>query len=215
MSRKELSRFHRQNAWTCVQAYTLAVFCLVLGVALGYLFRGSASPATEVVPMYSPAEGKVSADGMATTSPAQQKGMLDRAVAPLLATLKNNPDDFDTNVKLANLYYGGQQYREAIKYYERALKIQPRNADVLTDFGTSFWYMGDADKAIAEFQTALKYQPSRASTLFNLGIVRWQGKNDPKGAAQAWEELLQKNPDYPDKRRLKEFIERAKQHAQG
>ena len=29
------------------QAYLLAVFCLVLGVALGYLFRGSASPAAE------------------------------------------------------------------------------------------------------------------------------------------------------------------------
>jgi Tfp pilus assembly protein PilF len=129
--------------------------------------------------------------------------------------LRNSPDDFDTNLKLANLYYDGQQYPEAIKYYERALKIQPRNADVLTDFGTSFWYMGDADKAIAEFQTALRYQPGRASTLFNLGIVQWQGKNDPKGAAQAWEELLQKNPDYPEKQRLKEFIDRAKQHTQG
>ena len=30
--------------WTDTQAYILAVFCLVLGVALGYLFRGSASP---------------------------------------------------------------------------------------------------------------------------------------------------------------------------
>ena len=215
MSRKELSPIHRQNAWTSVQAYTLAVFCLVLGVALGYLFRGSASTATEAVSMYSPAEGSGSAEGMATARPAQQKGMLDRAVAPLLATLKDNPDDFDANVKLANLYYDGQQYPEAIKYYERALKIQPQNADVRTDFGTSFWYAGDADKAIAEFQTALRYQPGRASTLFNLGIVRWQGKNDPKGAAQAWEELLEKNPDYPEKQRLKEFIERAKQHAQG
>ena len=32
------------KAWTDTQAYMLAVFCLVLGVALGYLFRGSASP---------------------------------------------------------------------------------------------------------------------------------------------------------------------------
>lgn len=141
--------------------------------------------------------------------------MVAQAVAPLLATLNDKPDDFDTIVKVANLSYDGQQYSDAAKYYERALQLQPKNPDVLTDFGTSLWYTGDADKAIAEFQTALKYEPGRASTLFNLGIVRWQGKKDPKGAVQAWEELLQKNPDYPEKEKLQEFIDRAKQHAKG
>jgi tetratricopeptide (TPR) repeat protein len=116
-------------------------------------------------------------------------------------------------VKVANLYYDGQQYPDAVKFYERAVNIQPQNADVITDLGTSFWYTGDADKASTEFQTALKYQPGRASTLFNLGIVRWQGKKDPNGAVQAWEELLLKNPNFPEKQKLKEFIERAKQHA--
>ena len=33
------------GAWTSAQAYILAAFCLLLGVALGYLFRGSASVA--------------------------------------------------------------------------------------------------------------------------------------------------------------------------
>jgi cytochrome c-type biogenesis protein CcmH/NrfG len=203
-----------QDAWSSVQAYMLAVFCLVLGVALGYLFRGSASPAGETVAAASSADNSASA-AAARPSAAQQKEMLDRALAPLLATLQSNPDDFDTIVKVANLYYDGQQYPEAIKFYDRALKIQPQNADLLTDFGTSFWYTGDADRAIAEFQTALKYQPGRPSTLFNLGIVKWQGKSDPKGAVQAWEELLQKNPNYPEKQKLQEFIDRAKQHAKG
>jgi tetratricopeptide (TPR) repeat protein len=202
-----------QDRWNSVQAYLLAVFCLVLGVALGYLFRGSASPAGDVVAAASPRSG--SADGTAKPDAAQQKEMLDRAVAPLLATLQSDPNDFDTLAKVGNLYYDGQQYQEAIRYYERAVRIQPRNADVLTDFGTSFWYTGHADDAIAEYEAALKYEPGRASTLFNLGIVKWQGKNDPVGAVHSWEELLQKNPDYPDKQKLQEFIDRAKQHAKG
>jgi tetratricopeptide (TPR) repeat protein len=81
--------------------------------------------------------------------------------------------------------------------------------------GTSLWYTGDADGAIAEFQKALKYEPYHPGTLFNLGIVRWQGKSDPKGAVEAWEELLQKNPNYPQKQQLQEYIEKAKQHAKG
>jgi tetratricopeptide (TPR) repeat protein len=206
----------REN-WTGTQAYILAVFCLILGVALGYLFRGSASPAAATAAAPSSADGSAApgTPAQAQLSPEQQKAMLDQAVAPLLATLKTSPDDFDTITKVANLYYDGRQYPEAIKYYQLAAKIQPKNADLLTDLGTSLWYTGDADGAIAEFQTALKYQPDHPGTLFNLGIVRWQGKSDPKGAVQAWEELLQKNPNYPQKQQLQEYIEKAKQHAKG
>jgi tetratricopeptide (TPR) repeat protein len=189
--------------WTDTQAYILAVFCLALGVALGYLFRGSASPTATTA---APADGNAaqSTPAQPQPTPEQQKAMLDQAVAPLLATLKTNPDDFDTIMKVANLYFDGRQYPEAIKYYQLAAKGQPKNADLLTDLGTSLWYTGDADGAIAEFQTALKYQPDHPGTLFNLGVVRWQGKGDPKGAIQAWEELLQRNPNYPEKQQVRE-----------
>jgi Flp pilus assembly protein TadD len=204
----------REN-WTGTQAYILAVFCLVLGVALGYLFRGSASPALQTAAASAPANSSAAQGTQPQLTPEQQKEMLNQAVAPLLATLKTTPDDVDTIVKVANLYYDGRQYPEAITYYQLAAKKQPNNADLLTDLGTSLWYTGDADGAIAEFQKALKYQPDHPGTLFNLGIVRWQGKSDPKGAVQAWEELLQKNPNYPQKQQLQEYIEKAKQHAKG
>jgi Flp pilus assembly protein TadD len=206
----------REN-WSGTQAYILAVFCLVLGVALGYLFRGSASPAPATVAASATADGSTAqaTSTQAQLTPEQQKEMLEQAVAPLLATLKTNPEDVDAIVKIANLYYDGRQYPEAIKYYQLAVKRQPKNADLLTDLGTSLWYTGDADGAIAEFQQALKYEPDHPGTLFNLGIVRWQGKSDPKGAVQAWEELLQKNPNYPQKQQLEEYIEKAKQHAKG
>ena len=151
----------------------------------------------------------------AQLSPEQQKAVVDQAVAPLLATLKTNPDDLNTIVQVANLYYDGQQYPEAVKYYQLAVKSQPTNADLLTDLGTSIWYMGDADGAIAEFQAALKCKPDHPGTLFNLGIVRWQGKLDPKGAVQTWEELLRRNPNYPQRQEVQEYIDRAKQHAKG
>ncbi len=126
-------------AWTGTQAYILAVFCLVLGVALGYLFRGSASPVTATAA----AAGNLGqGESQAQITPEQQKAMLDQAVAPLLATLKNNPDDFNTLVQVGNLYYDGRQYADAIKYYQLALKSQPTNADLLTDLGTALWYDG-------------------------------------------------------------------------
>lgn len=201
--------------WTSMQAYILAVFCLVLGVALGYLFRGSASPAAATAASSTTSESSAAQESPAQLSPEQQKEMIDQTVAPLLATLKTNPDDVDAAIKVANLYYDGRQYADAVKYYQLAAKSQPKNADLLTDLGTSIWYTGDADGAIAEFQKALKYQPYHPGTLFNLGIVRWQGKSDPKGAIEAWEQLLEKNPNYPQKQQLQEYISKARQHAKG
>jgi tetratricopeptide (TPR) repeat protein len=205
------------KVWTDVQAYLLAAVCLVLGVALGYLFRGSAAPVAGVTQGSAASDGSSTQGqpGQAQPNPAQQKVMVDQAVAPLLATLKISPDDFNTITQLANLYYDGRQYPEAVKYYQLALKLQPTNADVLTDFGTSLWFLGDADGAIAEFQKALSYRPDHPGTLFNLGVVRWEGKLDPKGAVQAWEDLLRRNPNYPQKQEVQEYINRARQHAKG
>ena len=215
------------KVWTDVQAYLLAAVCLVLGVALGYLFRGSAAPVPGVAQASAASDGNAAQGqpgqaqpnqaqpAQVQMNPAQQKVMVDQAVAPLLATLKISPDDFNTITQLANLYYDGRQYPEAVKYYQLALKLQPTNADVLTDFGTSLWFLGDADGAIAEFQKALSYRPDHPGTLFNLGVVRWEGKLDPKGAVQAWEDLLRRNPNYPQKQEVQEYINRARQHAKG
>jgi len=191
--------------WTSMQAYVLASFCLVLGVALGYLFRGSASS----VPQAAAATQSTGVQVENSPSPA----VLQQSVAPLLDALNRNPADYDALVKLGDLYYDGQQFPNAIQYYERALAIHPENPDVRTDLGTAYWYTGNADQALAEMETSLKYQPGHPQTLFNLGWVKWQGKADAKGAVAAWQNLLKANPDYPQKQRVEQYIAKAKEHA--
>jgi len=197
----------RDVSWSSTQAYILAAFCLVLGVTLGYLFRGSASQDVNAA-----AAGASTQSASPHTDPAQMKAMLDQATAPLIAAVQQNPNDFDSMVRLANTYYDAQQYPDAIQYYEKALQIQPNNADVITDLGTAYWYTGDPDQAITRFKKSLQIRPNHAGTLFNMGIVEWQGKMNPGAAVTAWEQLLKANPDYPQKQQVEDFIARAKQH---
>jgi cytochrome c-type biogenesis protein CcmH/NrfG len=197
------------STWTGTQAYVLAAFCLLLGVALGYLFRGSASPAVAAAttPVHQGNEFK-------PQQPSSDMQMaVTQAAAPLLAAVNNNPNDYDSLVKLGNVFYDGQQFPNAILYYERALAIHPEDPDVRTDMGTAYWYTGNADKAIAAMETSLKYRPGHPQTLFNLGWVRWQGKSDPKAAVADWEQLLKANPDYPQKQQVEQYIAKAKEHA--
>lgn len=201
------SRAHESVGWTGLQAYLLAAFCLVLGVALGYLFRGSASPSGASVVQTTPQRN----DAQANARNAQ--AALAEAAAPYLDAVSKNPNDYESLVKLGNLFYDAQQYPPAIQYYERALTIHPENVDVRTDMGTAYWYAGNADKALEEMQTSLKYQPGHPQTLFNVGWIRWQGKGDPKGAIAAWQQLLKANPDYPQKQQVEQYIAKAKEHA--
>jgi cytochrome c-type biogenesis protein CcmH/NrfG len=225
MSQTAQSNNSNSNAgFTTVQAYTLAVITLVIGIAVGYFARGSASPfvTPDTTQAAAPAATGGGNMGMAPAqlpgigSGQQQQGaspeMLAKAAEPLLTTLQSNPGDVETVIKLGNLYYDGQVYPQAIQYYEKALAIQPKNADVRTDLGTAYWYTGDPDKAIASFEKALAIRPNHPDTLFNLGIVRWQGKKDPKGAVVVWEKLLETNPAYPQKQQVQTLIERAKMH---
>ncbi len=208
--------------FTTVQAYTLAVITLAIGIAVGYFARGSAgvSPSNNSVQASAPGAtgsapmGSAQLPGIGSTQQQQAASpeMIAKAAEPLLAQLKTSPNDFETLAKLGNLYYDSQAYPQAIEYYEKALKVQPKNPDVRTDLGTAYWYTGNADKAIASFEQALVIRPNHPETLFNLGIVKWQGKKDPQGAVVAWEKLLQANPDYPQKDQVQMLIERAKMH---
>ncbi len=205
-----------QSPWTATQAYGLAVFCLLLGVTLGYLFRGSASPAAGLAAAQAASSAPSGMnDASGKPSPEQQKAMVDRAASPLLEAVNKNPNDFESVVSLGNVYYDGNQYPEAIKYYQRGLEINPNNADVRTDLGTAYWYVGDADRALVEFKKSLKIRPDHPGTLFNMGIVEWQGKMDPAAAVAAWQQLLKGNPNYPQRQQVEDLIAKAKEHSKG
>jgi cytochrome c-type biogenesis protein CcmH/NrfG len=200
--------------WTSKQAYTLAVICLLLGGAFGYLLRGSSSSDSNPAADAAAPAGMPSAAGQQPT-PEQMGQMARKQAEPLVAQLKTNPNDPKLLARIGNVYYDAAQYEDAIGYYKQALKIDPKNVDIRSDMATCYWYKNDPDAAIAEFQKSLSYNPSHASTLYNLGVVKWQGKGDPKGALEAWQKLLDTNPNYENKARVMELISRARQHAAG
>lgn len=194
------------DAWTSREAYLLAMVCLLLGMAVGYLFRGSSSPVAVTAAGAAPAQNPAGAPGGALHSPEAVKLMAE----PLLAALQADPKNFKTLADLGNLYYDNHLYKDAIAYYQRALELRPADYNVRTDLGTALWYSGQPERAVLEYHKALQEKPSFAPTLLNLGIVRMEGLKDHAGAIAAWEELLTKNPDHPEKQRVQELIARAR-----
>jgi len=199
--------------WTSVQAYTLAVICLLVGIAGGWFIRGSQSPATAGPDSASAsAPAPAGASTAQAPSPADLRKMADTQAAPLIDKLKSDPTNPELLVNVGNFYYDAQQYPVAVEYYARALKTKPADANVRTDMATAYWYMGDADTAIAEFNKALSDEPNKPNTLFNRGLVKWQAKMDIEGAVADWEKLLATNPNYEGKEKVEQMIAEAKKH---
>jgi cytochrome c-type biogenesis protein CcmH/NrfG len=200
--------------WTSVQAYVLAVICLLVGIAGGWFIRGSQSPAATAEMASAPAAASPNANmGAQAPTPAEMQKMADTQAAPLIEKLKADPGNAGLLENIGNVYYDAQLFPTAIDYYQRALKVQPSNTGVRTDMATALWYTGNADGAIAEFQKSLSYEPNKANTLFNLGIVEWQGKMDIDKANAAWQKLLDTNPNYEAKDKVLELMAQAKKHS--
>jgi cytochrome c-type biogenesis protein CcmH/NrfG len=191
------------------QMYVLAVICFVVGIAIGYFFRGSGTPAPT---QQTAAQQPVSGMGTGEVTAEQLKHMADKQVEPLLARLKTTPNDPALLAQIGNAYYDAQIYPDAVGYYGRALELAPKNSSVRTDLGTAYWYMGEADKAIEQFDAVLKDEPNMSNALFNRGMVKWQGKMDVTGAVADWQKLLDTNPAYDGRDKVVALIAKAKEH---
>jgi cytochrome c-type biogenesis protein CcmH/NrfG len=174
----------------------MASICLLVGLALGYLFRGSASRA----PAFSQTTQMVAASGTPSGGHSQMpsledmKHMADKKAEPLLAKLKNDPNNSQLLNQIGTLYKATHQFKEAAQYFQKAIDADPKNVAARTDLASCLFYEGDADGALHQLQQSLTYDPKDANSLFNLGMIRLQAKNDPAGAIGAWQQLLKMNP---------------------
>jgi cytochrome c-type biogenesis protein CcmH/NrfG len=184
------------SVWQAKQVYAMAAICLVVGLAIGYLFRGSQSPASPAQPVANvqPSAPANAMGGGHMPSLEEMKQMADKKAEPLIEKLKSDPNNSSLLIQIGNLYKGTHQFQDAADYYGKAVKIDPKNVAIRTEMASCMYYSGDVDGAISQLQQSLHYDPKDANSLFNLGMVKWQGKQDSKGALAAWKELLKSNP---------------------
>jgi len=191
------------SAWQVKQVYAMAVISLVVGLAIGYLFRGSQSPALPPMQPAAASQSPHAAGGMGGQMPSleQMKQVADNKAAPLIEQLKGDPNNTGLLTKVGDLYQATHQFKEAAGYYDKALHVDPKNIPTRTQLASCLYYDGDVDGAITQLQQALQYDPKDANSLFNLGMIKLQGKKDSKGALAAWQLLLKSNPQLSEERK--------------
>ena len=188
--------FEEEGQYTWM-VYVIAT--LLVGGLAGYMLASTTGPAPATRPVTSVA-----------TTPAAGAVVDDGALRAYENILTRDPKNVEAAVGAGNLLYDAKRYLEAIPYYQQALAIRSADVNVSTDLGTALWYSGRADEALAQYAKSLAIDPAHAQTLFNIGIVKSDGKKDYRGAVEAWQLLLDKNPGYPNALNVRNLIAQAK-----
>ena len=127
----------------------------------------------------------------AEQAPAATAPVLDEAkVRAFRSVAEREPANAGPRVQLGNLYFDAERYDDAIRWYTEALKLTPKDVDVSTDLGVSYYYTNQPDRALAQLERSLELDPRHAKTILNVGIVKAFGKQDLEGAEQAWEQVI-------------------------
>jgi cytochrome c-type biogenesis protein CcmH/NrfG len=169
------------------ESVVFGVAGMFFGLLVGWII-GSQQPSRAAVPTAAAAPAQ-SAQGAQAPPPFDES----RAAA-LRVTADRNPADAETRIQLGNLYFDAERYEDARKWYEAALKVDPRNVNASTDLGIAYYYSNQPDRALAQFDTSLAIDPKHSKTLLNVGIVRAFGKQDLDGAEKAWQRVLDVAP---------------------
>jgi tetratricopeptide (TPR) repeat protein len=177
---------------------------IVFGLIAGWII-GSQQTALR------PAPAPAAASAAAPAAGAPAAAILDENRVKALTTVaEQQPSDPKPRVELANLYFDAERYTDAIKWYTDALKLDPRDVNVSTDLGVSYYYTNQPDRALQQFDQSLAIDPKHSKTLLNMGIVRAFGKQDLPGAEQAWQQVIQLDPNSPEGQAAKRALESLK-----
>lgn len=139
---------------------------------------------------------------------SQAPAILDETQVQALRTVVDRePKNAVARAQLGNLYYDAGRYADAIKWYGESVALAPREVSVSTDLGVSYYYNNQPDLAIKQLEHSLQVDPTHAKTLLNLGVVRAFGKQDLKGATEAWRRLVEIAPASPEGRQAKQALD--------
>jgi cytochrome c-type biogenesis protein CcmH/NrfG len=175
---------------------------ILFGVIVGWILgsqqsAGPAPAAATAAPAAAPA-----AEGRAPAPP------LDEArLKTLIAAAGGEPTNPAPRVQLGNLYFDAERYTDAVQWYEDALRLQPKDANVSTDLGVAYYYTNEPDKAIAQFEKSLAIDPAHTKTMLNMGIVKAFGKQDLAGASAAWQQVIATAPNSPEAQAARKALE--------
>ena len=124
-------------------------------------------------------------------------------IGALITFCYTSPHKLISAKNILNSYYlvykGDKEYRHqnlfgAIKYYEKALKLNPRHANAAYNLGNLYAVYEDYQNALSAYNQALKYRPKYVNARIAKGILLSQKFYEFAGAINEYQQAIDNMP---------------------
>jgi len=179
---------------------------ILLGFIVGFMFASSmsqkmqpASASTSQMPADHPPVG--GQDSGAGGNPEQVRAQ----VTADLEKARNEPQNFDAQVKAAELFYRIGRFDQAIEYLLKANELKPSDYNTVVTLGMVNLDAKHYEQAEKWYRAALKMKQDDVMVLAGLAEATLQNK-DAKGGEEAIAMLEKVDPSSQDLPRFREML---------
>lgn len=182
-----------------------AIIGVLFGFIVGFIFASTMSQrppaATPVASSQMPADHPP----LGSSGSAPASGNMQAEVTAQLEKARNEPTNFEAQVKAAELYYQIQRFDPAIEFLLKANQLRPDDYQTIVALGLVNLDAGHYDVAEKWYRAALLKRSDDVRTLAGLAAATL-GKGDAKAAEQAIANLEKIDPTSEDLPRFKERL---------
>ena len=189
-----------------------AIIGILFGFIVGFMFAstmnqkygpGAPTPtASQNLPSDHPPVG-------ANTS--ANPGGMQAEVTASIEKARNEPKNFEAQLKAAELYYQIQRYDQSIEYLLKANQLKPTDYQTVVNLGMVNLDAGHYDTAEKWYRAALKMKSDDVMVLAGMAETMLQ-KKDAKEAETAIAQLEKADPNSQDLPRFKSMLEGLKKN---
>jgi tetratricopeptide (TPR) repeat protein len=166
-----------------------AIIGILLGFIVGFMFASSMSQKQAMQQQTAAGSQAMPADHppVGAQNAPNPQGMQQEVTASL-EKARNEPNNFDAQVKAAELYYQIQRYDQSIEYLLKANQLRPTDYRTVVTLGLVNLDAGHYDTAEKWYRAALKMKSDDVSVLAGLAATTLE-KGDAKAAEDAIAQL--------------------------
>lgn len=110
-------------------------------------------------------------------------------------------------IGLGSLYIDRKNLEKAITVLSKAVELSPESADAQHFLGEAYLQSKKGSKAVGYLNEALRLAPIEKAEIHLRLAALYNGANLKDRAAREYKTFLEKVPNYPDKKKLNEYIE--------
>jgi len=175
---------------------------LLAGLIIGFMFANSVNQRSAVAPTADmrlnsnmPADHPAVPPG--STAPGGTQGAMGPEVQAAIDKAKASPDDFDAQVKAAEMYYQIERFDDAITFLKAANKLKPDDREIIVHLGNANFDGNHYEEAEKWYTAALAKKADDVSVRTDLGLT-FVFRDPPNydRAIQEFNQSLQTDPNH-------------------